>query len=62
MINYKRYLVRVAMTPGIPQWRILEELHKIFKVRETEVNTLKIGETDVPVQQGGMVCYIEFPS
>ena len=62
VINYKRYLVRVAMTPGIPQWRILEELHKIFKVRETEVNTLKIGETDVPVQQGGMVCYIEFPS
>ena len=62
VINYKRYLVRVAMTPGVPQWRILEELHKIFKVRETEVNTLKIGETDVPVQKGGMVCYLEFPT
>ena len=48
------------MTPGVPQWRILEELHKVYDVRETEVNSLKIGKTDMPIQQGGLVCYIEF--
>ena len=62
MINYKRYLVKITMTPGVPQWRILEELYKNFQVRETEVNSLKIGETDLPIQYGGLVCYIEFPS
>ena len=58
MLHFNRYLVRVAMTPGVPQWRILEELYKNFQVRETEVNSLKIGETDLPIQYGGIVCYI----
>ena len=48
------------MTPGIPQWRILEELHAKFKVKETEVNSLKLGGNDVQIQQGGLICYIEF--
>ena len=62
MINFKRYLVRVAMTPGVPQWRILEKLNQHFTVKETEVNSLKIGGKDLPIQHGGMTCYLEFPS
>lgn len=49
LINFKRYLVRVAMTPGIPLYRILEELQKAYKIKETEIPSLKIGEKDLPI-------------
>ena len=49
MINHKRYFVRVAISPGTPIIRILEEMQKTFVVKETEIPSLKIGEKDLPI-------------
>jgi len=49
LINHKRYFVRVAISPGTPIIRILEEMQKTFVVKETEIPSLKIGEKDLPI-------------
>ena len=63
VINHKRYLVRAKITPGVPQYRIAEELaHYCKKVREVEMPNMVLGQSghSVPVQQGSMECYLEF--
>ena len=35
-------------------------MQKAFTVKETEIPSLKIAEKDLPIQYGGMICYLEF--
>ena len=44
-INYKRYFVKTAVTPGIPQAYIAAELGRRYKLREVEVPNMKRGDT-----------------
>lgn len=65
VINYKRYLVRARMTPGVPNSRIGEELAlRCKKMREIEVPNLVIEPQGlgIPIQYGSIECYMEFNS
>ena len=62
IINYKRYLVRAAITPGIPQAYITKKLSQRYKLREVEVPTYMRNGEAKPIQHGGIECYIEFDS
>ena len=62
VINYKRYLVRAAIAPGIPQAYITKKLSQRYKLREVEVQTLTRNGEAKPIQHGGTECYIEFDS
>ena len=60
MINYRRYLVRANVTPGIPQARIAEKLGRRYKLCEVIANNVEIDGKAAQIQKGSLECYIEF--
>ena len=60
MINYRRYLVRANVTPGIPQAKIAAKLGKKYNLCEVISNNVEINGKATQIQNGSLECYIEF--
>ena len=62
MINYKRYLARASIAPGLQPARIAQKIGEKYKLCEVISHNIQVDGVAIPILKGSLECYLEFDS